>query len=278
VIAACLKWVDLRPEVDPLDAHVRTDARTAGLSAADAAALEWALRAGDRWGQPVLAVTAGSLATDRVLRDAIAAGAARAVRVDVPDGLPSVSVALALAEVLRPAPVTTVFCGDHSLDRGSGSVPAFLAAELGLPQALGLVDVDLHDDVGHAVVGRRLDRGRRERVRLAGSGVLSVEGSTARLRRAPLRAVMDAGTTPLEVVAASPVITAGGPLSPPTLHPYRPRARVLPGPAGSTALDRIAALTQTGNPARWAEVLMLDPPAAAEQILDALAAWGELER
>ena len=51
MIAACLKWVDRRPEVDPLDAHVSTDARTAGMSAADAAALEWALRTGERLGR-----------------------------------------------------------------------------------------------------------------------------------------------------------------------------------------------------------------------------------
>src|SRR5207344_3285159 len=83
VIAACLKWVDRRPQVDPLDAHVSTDARTAGMSAADAAALEWALRAGAAWGQPVLAVTAGPAEADTVLREALAAGASRAIRVDL---------------------------------------------------------------------------------------------------------------------------------------------------------------------------------------------------
>ena len=93
MIAACLKWVDLRPEIDPLDAHVRTDPRTAGLSAADAAALEWALRAGDRWDQPVLAVTAGPPEADRVLRDAVAAGASRAVRIDLPTSAASAVVA-----------------------------------------------------------------------------------------------------------------------------------------------------------------------------------------
>ena len=65
-------------------------------------------------------------------------------------------------------------------------MPAFLAAELGAAQALGLVDVELDARAG------RVDRVAPARprparaVRLDGPGVLSVEGSTARLRRAAL--------------------------------------------------------------------------------------------
>ena len=164
MIAACCKWVDLRPEVDPLDAHVRTDPRTAGCSAADAAALEWALRAGERWDQPVLAVTAGPPEADRVLREAVAAGATRAVRIDLPTSAPSAVVATAIAAVLGAARITSVWCGDHSLDRGSGAVPAFLAAELGSAQALGLVDVELDARAGRvdrvAPAGPRTARAR----------------------------------------------------------------------------------------------------------------------
>jgi electron transfer flavoprotein beta subunit len=280
VIAACLKWVDLRPEIDPLDAHVRTDPRTAGLSAADAAALEWALRAGDRWDQPVLAVTAGPPEADRVLRDAVAAGASRVVRIDLPTSAPSAVVATAIGAVLGPVGITSVWCGDHSLDRGSGAVPAFLAAELGAAQALGLIDVELGAEAGHLTAWRRLDRGRREHVRLDGPGVLSVEGSTARLRRAALGAVMTSGRTAVEVVTPSPAVSEGlGMADNHLLRPYRPRARVLPGPAGATALDRVRALTESSAATSHShEVVVLDPPEAADRILDALAAWGYRER
>ncbi len=241
MIAACCKWVDLRPEVDPLDAHVRTDPRTAGCSAADAAALEWALRAGERWDQPVLAVTAGPPEADRVLRDAVAAGATRAVRIDLPTSAPSAVVATAIAAVLGPAGVSSVWCGDHSLDRGSGAVPAFLAAELGSAQALGLVDVELDARAGRVTAWRRLDRGRREHVRLDGPGVLSVEGSTARLRRAALGAVMSSGRAPIEVVTPGPAArearrsrrrapAAAVPPSGPRAPRPRRRDRARPGP------------------------------------------------
>ena len=78
MIAACIKWVDRRPEVDPLTGAVRTDLRTAGPSDADDAAVEWALRVADASGDEVLAVTAGPPSADAVLHAALAAGAAHA--------------------------------------------------------------------------------------------------------------------------------------------------------------------------------------------------------
>ena len=260
--------------------HVRTDPRTAGCSAADAAALEWALRAGERLARAVLAVTAGPPEAGRVLRDAVAAGATRAVRIDLPTSAPSAVVATAIAAVLGPAGVSSVWCGDHSLDRGSGAVPAFLAAELGWAQALGLVDVELDARTGRVTAWRRLDRGRREHVRLDGGGVLSVEGSTARLRRAGLGAVMSSGRAPIEVVTPGPAAReANGAADAHLLRPFRPRARVLPAPAGTTALDRVRALTESTTASSHShEVVVLDPPAAADRILDALASWGYRER
>jgi electron transfer flavoprotein beta subunit len=269
MIAACLKWVDRRPQVDPLDAHVVTDVRSAGLSDADSAALEWALRCGEAWDEPVLAATVGSPEAEVVLRDALACGAAAAVRVDLSSGAPSPEVAAALAMVLRQHQVDTVWCGVHSLDRGSGSVPAFLAAELALPQALGLVEVEM-SAARELTVLRRLDGGRRERLRLRHGGVLSVEGAAARLRRAPLAAALSSTMIAIDVVQGSSVEAPATP----RLRPYRPRARVLGAPAGASPRERVIALTDTLHGKGHGELVVLDPPAAAERILAALDAWG----
>jgi electron transfer flavoprotein beta subunit len=269
VIAACLKWVDRRPEIDPLDAHVHTDARTAGASPADEAALEWALRTGEATGRPVLAISAGPPAAEAVLREALAAGAARAVLVPMAGTEPSAVVARALAAVLREAGVTTVWCGDHSLDRGSGSVPAYLAAELGVAQALGLVEVRAGAQ-GVLTGLRRLDRGRRERVAVADEGVLSVEGSTAHLRRATLAAALSARAATVDRARPAPVDSGAEP----TLRPFRPRARVLAPPAGADAIERIAALTDAGAVKAQREVVTLTPADAAARVLQAMTAWG----
>jgi electron transfer flavoprotein beta subunit len=269
VIAACLKWVDRRPDVDGLTGAVHADTRSAGASDADEAALEWALRTGTAWDVDVLAVTAGPVAADAILRDAIAAGAARAIRVDVPADAPSETVAAALAPHLAGCAV--VWCGDASVDRGSGSVPAYLAAHLGAAQALGLVAVDLGRDDITAL--RRLDGGRRERLRVTAPGVCSVEGSTARLRRAPLAASLAARTAPVEVRTGP----AASPARPVSTRPFRPRARALAAPAGATALDRIATLTASATATAHGQPVALEPAEAADRLLETLRTWGYID-
>lgn len=268
MIAACLKWVDRRPEVDPISGAVRDDTRFAGMSDADQAALEWALRHAEATGAELMAVTAGPSEATSVLREAVACGAARAARVDLAVDAPSTTVARVLAAVVASA--TTVWCGDFSLDRGSGSVPSFLAAELGVAQALGLVGVALGNDNIEGL--RRLDQGRRERVRVVGRGVLSVEGSTARLRRASLSRTLGARSTPIEVVSGP--LEIDGRITTVRSRPYRPRPRALAAPEGS-AHDRIALLTAAGTTVvARADPIVLEPAAAAARILTALTTWG----
>jgi electron transfer flavoprotein beta subunit len=233
-----------------------------------------------------VAVTAGTAEAEPVLRDALAAGADRAVRVDLPAGAASAAVAAGLAAALAGA--AAVVCGDWSLDRGSGSVPAFLAARLGAAQALGLVSIDIDVPAGgtpglapHAPAvraERRLDGGRRERLSVAAPMVLSVEGRD-RLRRADLDGLLRARTAPIEVVATPAAATALS-ADTPVLRtgPYRPRARVLPPPAGGSARERILALTGALVDRTPPELVTLDPASAADRLLAQLQAWGYLDR
>jgi len=268
MIAVCLKWVDRQRDISVAVGAVAPDVRFAGVSRADQAALEWALQCRDATGDDLLAVTAGPPAAEQILREALAAGATRAVRIDLALDAPSRLVAAALAEQLADA--DTIWCGDYSFDRGTGSVPAFLAAELRCAQALGLVGVARSGD-GTLRVSRRLDGGRREVLDVDPPAVLSVEGSTALLRRAPLRRML----TPASVdVAPGPAVpTSGiGIIS----RPFRPRPRVLPAPVGATALERVRALTAADVGRVHGDTVELAPGDAAERILDALREWGYL--
>ena len=277
------KWVDRRPVVDPLTGAVATDPRTSGASDADDAALEWALRMADTWGCRVVAATVGPLGADAVLREALAAGADQAVRVDAPGDLPSTQVAAALHDVARHVGATMVVCGNASLDRGSGAVPAFVADALAAAQALGLVDLRLdRQHPGELDAWRRLDGGRRERLRLQAPFVVSVEGSTARLRRAPLPRALHAAsatTRDLQVHPWRPVPRSRAvPSLEPVGHgPYRPRAKVVPGPDPSLPprqriLALIGALAERTPP----RTVVLEPGDAADLVLTTLQAWGEL--
>jgi electron transfer flavoprotein beta subunit len=256
VIVACWKW-----------APAGSDDRRGGISPSDEAALEVALRLAEASGDGVTVVSVAPAAADRALREALAAGATRTLRVDAPCGLTSSAVAAAIAGIA--AGVRWVVCGDVSADRGSGAVPAFLAAELDAAQALGLVGVEVVEG-GRVRAVRRLDGGRREVLAVRPPGVLSVEGAVARLRRASLTAELESRHAVIEVVPGP-----DGPVEDvDVVRPYRPRARERPAPVGDP-LGRIRDLTATGSvPSTHAEIVTLDPPAAADRILAALRAWG----
>ena len=273
VIAACMKWVDRRPEVDPLTGAVHSDARTSGASDADEAALEWALRMGEAWAAGVIAITAGVPTADAMLRDAIAAGAVRAVRIDVEPAASSSHVAASIASAL-PDEVSVIVCGAWSIDRGSGSVPAFLAARLDASQALGLVDLSFDASPSPGIEAqRRLDRGRRERLRITPPAVVSVEGASVRLRRAPLDRVLAARSGEIDVVAPAPDLEPAS--IPVRTAPFRPRPRVLPAPpAELSARERILSLSGALVDREPPRLVRLDPPSAADELLAQLHAWG----
>lgn len=276
LFAVCLKPVELRATVDPLSGEVLGDPYSLGYSPADEAALEWALRCAERFGGRVRALSGGGPPAEALLARAGATGASELVRVDLDPEWPSQWVAHSLAPHLAGA--SLVWCGDMSLDRGSGSVPACLAGELGVAQALGLLRVELPERAGAGELSlrgvRRLDGGRRELLATRGRAVVSVEGATARLRRAPLGALLSASRRQVELRTAREATVAAPALR--AVAPYRPPARPVPAPAGATARERVVALTGLahGRPASGAQ--RVEPSEAARHILEALKEWGEL--
>ena len=238
VVAVALKCVDLRPEVDPLTGTVRHDRRSWGFSLADAAALEWAVRLGEAWRLPVTAITAGPPEAEVVLREAAAFGAGQLVRVPAEADAPSEAVAGALGSRLGAAAV--VCCGDYSADRGSGSVPAFLAHRLEAAQALGLTGLT-PGERGCLAARRRLDGGRREHLQVTAPAVISVEPGAARLRRASLAGLRSAREAAVEVAEGA----AARPSRVQVMRtaPYRPRPKMLPPPRDPLPRARLLALT-----------------------------------
>ena len=182
LVAACVKWVDLRPQVDAAR-HRRPSGPGGGFSSAAPCAVGVALRLGAAWDARTVVVCAGPPAADAGLRDLLAAGADRALRVDLPGAdvadvgaQTGEAAAGLLAPVLSELGVSVVVCGDVSADLGSGTVPAYLAHHLGAAQALGLLDVTVSGS-GHLGAVRRLDGGRREVLEVAAPAVLSVEAA-----------------------------------------------------------------------------------------------------
>jgi electron transfer flavoprotein beta subunit len=270
-IAACMKWVPGRPEFNPLSGEVHSpEARFGGVSAADQAALEVALQLASQRSLSVTVITVGDARCEPVLHNALACGAQRAIRIDAPLPLSSAETARVLALALGDA--SFILCGDYSFDRGSGSVPAYLAAELNISQALGVVS--LTPQVHDVLLTRRLDGGRREHLRIGDRAVISVEGSVAQLRRASLANTLAARNTRIQVIASS--ITAQRVIS--TTKPFRPRPKTLVQPHGATALERLHSMTNIASTSARGEQIELTATKSAMYILETLARWGYIEQ
>jgi electron transfer flavoprotein beta subunit len=264
LVVACLRITDLRATVDPLDGSISRDPLGVGLSPADAAALEHALRMAESWDGRVVAVAVGPESIDPILREVAALGVT-VVRVPAQHESDGHRYVAELAEdehglaetvlaAVRPfgRPVLVV-CGDRSVDRGTGALPAFLAHASGAAQALGLVALrsdgtPQSDGLGAVVVERRLDAGWRERLRVPLPAVCSVEGAGVRLRRASLAGALAVADAAVPVDRSLGVTAAGPTAGTEGLHigatrPYAPRTRVIPAPEGHDPRLRLLALT-----------------------------------
>lgn len=278
-IVACVKWAELRPEIDPLHGSIEDRPRSFGISSSDYAAVETALRVADAWSQTgaecaVTVLTAASKESEESLFGFLAAGVQNVKRIDLVGQRSSAEVAELLAAVLIPSQLNAqlVICGDVSADRGSGSVPAFLAHQLGVQQALGLIELS-PTELGSMQAVRRLDGGRRERLLVTSPAVISVEGSVADLRRASLAATLAAKAKQVEVIPQQAESLA----EQYRLRPWRPRPRVLAPPTGVDALARILELTGAQGSSTAARTVVLDPQQAADAVLEQLATWGYLD-
>ncbi len=306
LVVVFLRITDLRPEVDPLTGSVRQDPWGIGLSPADEAALEHALRVCDAWSGRLVAVTAGPANVEPVLRQVAALGAS-VLRVPMADQRVEHGYARELAgderelaRVLLAAiepfgPPQLVLCGDRSVDRGTGAVPAFLAHELGASQALGLVKLEAAPRGAAGVAGvadrallaeRRLDGGWRERLRVPTPAVCSVEGAGTRVRRASLAGALETQKLTVPLSHPRPSERGGTGAGPgqsdhtrvgPT-QPFVVRTHVRPAPAGGPRI-RLLALTgalATNDPPTV--VGPIDSREAADELLGYLVRNGYLER
>ena len=258
----------------------------AGFSDADRAALESALRLAERCAATVTSRRCAGPADGR-RRPARRAGRRAAPArwcgstLDRRRAPIDVRRRRSLAASLAGA-VDLVVCGDHSLDRGSGlgagaSSPTQLGARAGARPGRGRRRRSPPTGTLLGAV-RRLDGGRRERLRVAAR---RCSRSRARWRGCVAPRCVD-------VVAARAMPDRGRRVRRPAPTRDVPRsdrgaaAPAAPGagrrPTGDRALDRIVALTGAlveRTPPRRVEAA--HPAEAAEAILDQLRTWGYLE-
>ena len=140
-LGVCIKQVpatDTRVVINPTASGILTNDVKWEINPYDEYALEEAVRqkaAGK--GTEVVLFTVGGADAEARMRDALARGADRVVRVEDPAlaGSDALGYARALAAAIKAEDVGAVFCGRQAVDGDNGAVPAMIAEILGWGQA-----------------------------------------------------------------------------------------------------------------------------------------------
>jgi electron transfer flavoprotein beta subunit len=202
-IVVCVKQVgSLGDEVEFTDDErdVDPDYLDYALNEWDSYATEEALRLREAAGDgEVVAVTVGMEDAEDAMRRALAMGADRGIRVwsDELAGADPITVARALAEVVRAEEPDLVFCGVQSSDAVQAATGAALAEVLDLPRVAVVTKIELGS--GTATVHRELEGGLVDVVEVDTPAVLTIQTGINEPRYATLRAIKQAEQKEIEV-------------------------------------------------------------------------------
>jgi len=205
-IIVCLKQVpnpDLQFQVSSDGKDIRRDALNYKVNGADEYALEEAVRLKEKHGGSVTAITVGPKRTEQMLREALAKGADKAVRIafDDPVAIDAFHVARILAAAIAKRPYDLILTGVQSDDYVYSATGALAAGFLGVPHASVVTKVEVQD--GAVKAWRELEGGDQEVVSLARPALLTIQFGINQPRYAPLPAIMKAARQPIEEVTPS---------------------------------------------------------------------------
>ena len=165
----------------------------------DSYATEEALRVREAAGGEVVVVTVGDEESEEAMRRALAMGADRGVRVWAEElaGADPITVARALAEVVRAEGPDLVLTGVQSSDAVQAATGTALAELLGLPRVAVVTKLELGG--GTATVHRELEGGLVDVVEVDTPCLLTIQTGINEPRYATLRAIKQAEQKEIEV-------------------------------------------------------------------------------
>ncbi len=256
-IGVCLKQVpatDTRIRVNADGTGIVTDDVKFEINPYDEYALEEGLRIkGTDATREVIVFTIGGADCEPRVRDALARGADRAVRIDDPAlaGSDALGIARALAAALKEQGVGLVLCGRQAIDGDSSAVPAMIAELLGWNQVCYADKLVLEG--ASFTAQRAAGGGVREVVSGAMPVVVSCDKGMNEPRTATLPGIMKAKAKKIDVknlaalgvdagsVGAGAAIVKQNNMG---LPPARPPGRMLQGDAKTVAAKLVRLLRE----------------------------------
>ena len=168
----------------------------------DEFALTKAIKLQESQGATVTVANVGDVATEAVIRKALAIGANDAVRVNA-EPKDSFSVAKEIANIAQTGGYDLILCGKESIDYNGGAVPGMVAQLLNQPFVNGCVGLDVNGSEATAV--REIDGGKETIAVKLPAVIAGQKGMVDEkdLIIPNMRGIMSARTKPLQVLEAS---------------------------------------------------------------------------
>ena len=292
-ITVCIKQTPDSSSVyiDPITGQVDYERFVQVLNAADACAVEAAVRLKEQCGGQVAVITLGSPDSEGALRAALAIGADAALRLwNVQCEMwGPFTVAAALAACIKsdalPAP-DLILCGDAASDWSSGIVGPALAEQLELPQITGVTRLEVLSQDGQLAtilrITRRLERGYRELLEAQLPLLITVTADLNEPRYPSLPAHMAALAAKIPVIDPLSLDgTLGQDEADETtileMHTPRPRPKRIAAPDSQhSAFERIGEIISGGATGRQTKLVEGSPEELAKVLVEFLREKGFL--
>jgi len=191
-IVVCIKQVPDEPiiRIDSERMTLIREGTESTINPLDRVALEAGLHLRKHNGGQVTVLSMGPPRGEESLREALAAGADRAILLTDPafagsDTLATSHVLARAISRLRPFP-DLLLCGMKTIDSDTGHVGPQIAEELGIPQVCGVNKINLEED---SLVVERLSDGFLDTVKVTLPALISVSRECCPVRSLPLGAL-----------------------------------------------------------------------------------------
>lgn len=213
----------------------------------DEYAVEEALRLKEKVGGEVVIVTAGPKRAVEAMRQAIAMGADRGIRVDTDVTLDPYSIATVLAKACSNEKFDIIFAGKQAIDDDCAQVYIGVAEYLSFPHVAPVERFTLSDDKTKVTLQRPVSGGTKEIVECALPVVIGCEKGLNEPRYASLPGIMKAKSKPIAELNAKDLLSGENvklKIVSYSLPPERAAGKIIPGEPEKAAGELVRLLRE----------------------------------
>lgn len=213
----------------------------------DEYAIEEALRAKEKFGGEVVVITAGPARSVDAVRQALAMGADRGIRIDSGRELDPYSRAVVLSKACAGENFDIIFAGRQASDDGYGQVHIGVAEMLSWPHVTPVEKFEISDDGRGIKVQRPTAGGTKEIVESALPVVVGCEKGLNQPRYATLPGIIKARSKPVAELSADDLLSGEKSkvkVVSYSLPPERAAGRIIPGGPEEAAQELVRLLRE----------------------------------